>query len=96
MAKYSKELSGPFEGWLVDPTDGGVLYDSDGNHYYINEIRSIFFTRQLIESLTGHRPSSVVSMKNALEKRIAASKMPKIVITFGDGEQIEVQHPFIA
>jgi hypothetical protein len=38
-------LDGKFDCWTID-TDEGVIFDEANNHYYLEEIRTIFFTRQ--------------------------------------------------
>lgn len=51
--------------------DRHFLVDPEGNEYSINEIRAIFWNRQLIESLTG-TTSNIASLKKHLETRLKA------------------------
>lgn len=92
--KYSDRLTGHFNRWLVDP-DSGVLIDDAGNEYGITEIRSIFFNRQLITSLVGNSyDPKVVSLVRHLEKKIEATKLPVVTVSWGDGHQEKLSHPY--
>lgn len=61
-------LENQFQGWIVDEKNG-VILDNDGNHYYLNEIRSIHFLRGLPDSLMGS-DTQILALKQILEKRI--------------------------
>lgn len=57
-------------GWVVD---GDFLLDPGGNHYHRDEIRAIFFTRQLTQELRGST-LKVRSLKQELERKIVATQ----------------------
>jgi len=84
----TNQLTGLFENWLVDPNKG-VLFDDSGNSYDLNEIRSIFYTRQLISTLTGHEKCNpVISLKQHLETKIRAAQVPEVTVKWGDGTEL--------
>lgn len=56
-----------WQGWYFD-TDG-FLMDNTGNHYHIDEIRAIFWTRQLTRELMGSQ-SNILSLKQELKNKI--------------------------
>lgn len=74
------------EQWQHWHFDRDFLLDPDGNHYRQNEIKAIFWNRQLIDELTG-RPSHVLSMKQHLDKKIKATQSPRIEISLFSGNQ---------
>lgn len=89
----SRELSGLFEGWTCSPREG-VLYDSGSNHYGLDEIRSIFYLRELVTELTGgNEARTVESLKLHLAAKIEATRTPRIAIIWGDGEIQTLMHP---
>lgn len=71
-------LTGKFERWTVDTAEG-VIYDEANNHYYLDEIRAIFFWRQLNKTLIGDQ-YDVAFLKNELQKRIDSVKYPSVTI----------------
>lgn len=88
----TNQLTGLFENWLIDP-DIGVLFDDSGNSYDLNEIRSIFFTRQLVSTLTGQEKCNpVVSLKQHLETKIRATQIPEVTVKWGDGTELILTH----
>jgi len=60
-----------WDGWMFD---NDLIIDPDGNSYHIDEIRAIFWNRQLISTLTGTRPSNIASLKTHLDRRIKATQ----------------------
>lgn len=60
------------------------LYDEAGNRYHVNDVRSVFMTRQLYHSISGF-PHNVCSLKMQLEEKIKATKPPVIEVVYGDG-----------
>lgn len=70
-----------WDGWAVD---GDFLLDSYGNHYHKDEIRAIFFTRQLVNELTG-TTLAVRSMKAHLERKLQQVARPKIQAVIFEG-----------
>ena len=75
-----------WKGWQFD---GDLIIDPDGNSYHVNEVRAIFWNRQLIETLTGNRPSSILSMKAHLEKRIKATQATLNISLANDSQVIK-------
>ena len=84
MAKI--RLDGQFDQWMID-TDAGVLYDDGNNSYGINEVRAIFFYRQLQSNLIGNT-YEIASLKSHLLEKIKSVKTPKVVIDWGDEIQV--------
>ena len=82
-----------FSGWVIAEGEP-YLYDDAGNGYHIDEIRAIFFNRQLIQSLTGtpHNPQ-IASLKRHLEEKINAVELPSVTINWGDGDEKTYRHP---
>lgn len=72
-----------WKGWRFD---GKYIVDPWGNKYHQNEVREIFFTRQLIRELTGST-LQVRSLKEELKRKIEAIQPPKIIIEYPDGSQ---------
>lgn len=58
-----------WDGWIVDED---FLLDPSGNHYHRNEIRAIFFTRQLTQELRGST-LKVRSLKMELQDNLNTS-----------------------
>lgn len=85
-----KQLSGKFEGWYVDE-ENGLLFDDGNNHYYIGEIRAIFYYRGLVKGFEGY-PCQILSLKNELETKIKRIKRPTITIDWGDTKE-QITHP---
>ena len=83
-------LEGKFEGWTVDTVDG-VIYDEANNHYYLDEIRAIFFYRQLQKNIIG-TSGDIISLKMILEKNLNEIQYPKVTIEWGSEKQI-IEHP---
>ena len=83
-------LKGSFKGWYV-LEDQGVIYDNEGNHYYKDEIRSIFFQRQLHKTLMGDQ-YEIKSLKKQLEKKLKDIALPSITIEWGEVQERYV-HP---
>ena len=71
-------------GWYFDRH---FIVDPAGNSFHINEVSTIFWTRQLTESLTGST-SNIRSLKTELEKKINALDAD-ITITVNIGSNIE-------
>lgn len=93
--KYTKNLSGSFEGWSVE-VDSPLLFDNEGNFYHIDEIRAIFYNRQLIKSLTGTKTDhKIQSLALHLEKKIAATDIPKVKVEWSDGRSVVLNHPLL-
>jgi hypothetical protein len=69
-----------WQGWYFD-TDG-FLIDNAGNHYHIDEIRTIFWTRQLTRELTGSQ-SNILSLKQELKNKIKTINS-KITLSWND------------
>lgn len=78
-----------WDGWIVD---GDFLLDPAGNHYHRDEIRAIFFDRQLIRELRGSS-LKVYSLKQELERKLAVMQTPVIIIQWPDRE-IRLGHPY--
>lgn len=78
-----------WSGWIVD---GDFLIDPAGNHYHRDEIRSIFFTRQLVYELRGS-DLKVRSLKQELERKLELMKPPVVVIQWPNRE-IRLSHPY--
>ena len=83
-------LTGKFERWTVDTAEG-IIYDEANNHYYLDEIRAIFFWRQLNKTLIGDQ-YDIVFLKRELQKRIDAVKYPSVTIDWGDDVET-ILHP---
>jgi hypothetical protein len=78
-----------WDGWLVD---GDFLLDPAGNHYHRNEIRAIFFDRQLIRELRGS-DLKIYSLKQELERKLELMKPPIVIIQWPNRE-IRLAHPY--
>ena len=63
-----------WNGWYFDSE---FICDPAGNKYHINEVSTIFWTRQLIESLTGST-FEIYSLKGHLEKKLKKQPVLKI------------------
>ena len=79
-------LSGQFDNWVVD-TENGILFDDGNNDFSINEIRAIFFYRQLANTKIGSN-YEIASLKEHLEKKIKSIKTPVVTIDWGDKIEI--------
>ncbi len=91
--KYHTDLDGAFSGWVCSH-EHGLLFDSDGNAFHKDEIRAIFFNRQLIDALTGSEANpKVVSLIQHLESKIKAVRAPRISVDWGDGYSQDMKHP---
>ena len=88
---YTKYLEGSFDGWVCD-TVNNCLVDDAGNSYSIDEIRAIFYTRQLIANLTGSKGAKLTSLKKHLEDKIRATQLPVVTIEWSDGRKSIVNH----
>lgn len=60
--------------WTGWHHDRDFIVDPDGNGYHVDEIRAIFWNRQLINTLTSKRPSNIRSLKQHLDARIKETK----------------------
>lgn len=89
---YSTELQGEFQGWNCSPSLG-LLFDPAGNAYHLDEIRAIFFNRQLIKTLCGvpHDPG-ITTLKRHLERKIELLTPPRVSVVWGDGTASELSH----
>ncbi|MGH1542600.1 MAG: hypothetical protein ACRBHB_19415 [Arenicella sp.] len=85
------KLNGQFEGWIIDE-EKGLLYDDGNNEYTIGDVRSIFYQRQLTNSVIG-QDYQIKSLKSHLERKIADVACPTIEIDWGDGRKQIVKHP---
>ncbi len=77
------EMNQHWDGWWFDRH---FLVDPAGNAYNQNDIRSVFFTRQLHKEIRG-TPLKVLSLKRELERRIRATALPEIIVRYGDGSE---------
>ena len=84
------KLRGEFNGWWVDDKEG-VLFDEAGNHYDKDEIRAIFYYRQLAKGFEGSR-ADISSLKEELEKKINDIPAPRVTIDWGDIQERYI-HP---
>ena len=93
MAQYINKLINEFEGWSIS-IDEPILFDPEGNHYHLDEIRSIFFTRQFMNSTRGTLyDRTVITLKEHLESKILAVEAPTVTVDWGDGRQQVITHP---
>jgi len=81
-----KYLCGKFEKWAIDEKKG-LLYDDGNNSYDINEIRAIFFYKQLAKSQVGSK-YEIASLKEHLAEKIESIRSPIITIDWGDKIEI--------
>lgn len=72
-----------WENWYFDKD---YLVDDSGNKYNIAEIRAIFYTRQLTDTLTGDQ-MVVRSLKQRLEKQLKHQPVLKISLVEGDTKE---------
>lgn len=86
-----KNLEGLFQGWKIDEIEG-VIFDSEGNHYYLDEIRSIFYIRQWKQGHYGTQ-YEISSLKQQLKDKLEKVKTPTVTIDWGDVQEQYV-HPF--
>ena len=84
------ELQGKFAGWEVNDIDG-VIYDPEGNYYYLDEIRAIFYYREIARDFEGST-TEITSLKKELVKKIASVKRLPIIIDWGDRVET-LEHP---
>ena len=89
--KRSEKLEGAFEGWSLDSVQG-ILYDSENNHYHIDEIRALFMFRQW-QSDYFSNTNSIKSLKDYLDEKISAVVLPQITIDWGNGVIDNHKHP---
>ncbi|MBX2847156.1 MAG: hypothetical protein KTR16_02455 [Acidiferrobacterales bacterium] len=85
------KMEGVWQGWEYSP-DEAVLFDSGGNHYYMDEIRAIFMFRQWMSGEIGNS-NEIKFMKSELRKKIDSVKMPKVTIDWGEVQETVV-HPW--
>lgn len=78
-----------WSGWIVD---GDFLIDPAGNHYHRDEIRAIFFNRQLTRELRGST-LKVRSLKQELERKISETQAPVIILQWPDRE-VKLAYPY--
>ena len=78
-----------WDGWIVD---GDYLIDPGRNRYHRNEIRAIFFDRQLIRELRGS-DLKIYSLKQELERKLELMKPPVVIIQWPNRE-IRLAHPY--
>ena len=81
-------LKGKFEGWCTEEYDG-YIYDVDNNRYELNEIRAIFFYRQLQRTMIGTK-HDIMSLKQILQEKIQKVELPSVTIDCG-----ELQEKFV-
>lgn len=74
-------------GWRFEEN---YLVDPDGNSYELNEVRAIFWNRQLIKELTGTK-DTVRSMKQHLDKKTKAISAPTLSVSLQSGGE-EIRH----
>ena len=89
-------LDGLFKNWSVDEQEG-LIYDTDGNHYWLEEIRTIFFTRQWFGSSKEKLDQKkILFLRDELDERIKLAKSiktPKITIEWEDSIVESISHP---
>jgi len=90
-------LDGKFERWTID-TDDGVIFDEANNHYYLEEIRAIFFTRQWFGSARENLDQKkILFLRDELEKKLTIAgqiKLPRVIIEWDDVQIETIKHPF--
>ena len=84
-------LKGKFEQWTIDE-EKGLIWDDGNNEYTLGDVRSLFYQRQLHNTLLGQQ-FNIRSLKSILDKKIKAIKTPIITIDWGDGTVQEIKHP---
>ena len=82
-------MIGKWDGWSYD--DDGVLTDPAGNEYEMDEIRALFYFRQWRAEFEGWN-GRISSLKGHLEKKIESTKLPEVVIDWGDIQERYI-HP---
>ena len=87
---FMDRLCGMFEGWYTDG-EKGLLFDTEGNHYYIHEIRAIFYYRELAKEFEGS-PADIQSLKRQLKEKIDKVTLPTVTVDWGDIQERYI-HP---
>lgn len=82
-------MDGVFSGWQVD-CENGVIIDDCNCAYRIGELRAIYYWREMWGDHVGRSQYQINSLKEELDKKIAAVRLPEIVVDWG-----EVQERFI-
>lgn len=83
-------MDGKFKGWYTD-NENGFLYDPEGYHYAIDEIRAIFYYRQIAKGFEGST-ARIESLKNYLEEKIERVALPTVTVDWGDIQERYI-HP---
>ncbi len=84
------KLDGLFEGWTANG-ETGIIHDQYGNWYYKDEIKAIFYYRELAKGFEGSK-TQISSLKNILEKKIENVRLPEVVIDWGEIQERYI-HP---
>ena len=61
-------MAGVWDGWSYDREEKD-LFDDAGNHYYMDEIRALFYFRQWRNNFEG-KENDILSLKEELKRRI--------------------------
>ena len=83
-------LNGKFKNWVIDEKNGKI-FDEGNNEYDIGEIRALFYFRQWKNDFEGHN-GRIRSLKEHLDKKIKETKMPEVLINWGDVQEKYI-HP---
>lgn len=90
------KMTGIWNGWAYK-ADEGVLFDEGNNHYWINEIKSLFYLREWHGSREGNMDrKKILFLRDELEKRIKQQeslKKPRVIIEWGETREV-INHPY--
>lgn len=89
------KMEGVWDGWKYDENED-VIFDADGNHYYLDEIRSLFYLRDWFGSRKENMDQKKIRyLRDELDRQIEKARKiqtPKVIIDWGDHQDV-LEHP---